>query len=114
MARKVLVTLADDLDDGLEADETVEFGLDGAKYEIDLAEENASELRTTLRKYIGSARKVTRASANANGGRRSPARSTSDREETRQAREWLVANGFLSKESRGRISAENWERYRNR
>ena len=44
MAQKVMVTLVDDLD-GSEAGETVEFGLDGAFYEIDLSEGNAERLR---------------------------------------------------------------------
>ncbi|MBE7163473.1 MAG: Lsr2 family protein, partial [Williamsia herbipolensis] len=34
MAQKVVVTLVDDLDE-TEADETVEFGIDGTTYEID-------------------------------------------------------------------------------
>ena len=40
MAQKVFVSLVDDID-GSEADETVEFGLDGVNYEIDLSAENA-------------------------------------------------------------------------
>ncbi|MGH8880612.1 MAG: Lsr2 dimerization domain-containing protein, partial [Stackebrandtia sp.] len=40
MAQKVTVSLVDDLD-GSEAGETVEFGLDGAFYEIDLSDDNA-------------------------------------------------------------------------
>ena len=47
MAQKVLVSLVDDLD-GSEADETVEFGLDGINYQIDLSTENAEELRDAL------------------------------------------------------------------
>lgn len=42
MAQKVLVSLVDDLD-GSEAEETVEFGLDGVSYQIDLSGENAEE-----------------------------------------------------------------------
>ena len=45
MAQKVTVTLVDDLDGGT-AEETVEFGIDGVSYEIDLS---ASESRTAWR-----------------------------------------------------------------
>ena len=44
MAQKVMVTLVDDLD-GSTAEETVEFGLDGASYQIDLSSDNADRLR---------------------------------------------------------------------
>ncbi|WP_252920646.1 Lsr2 dimerization domain-containing protein, partial [Mycolicibacterium smegmatis] len=37
MAKKVTVTLVDDFDGEATADETVEFGLDGVTYEIDLS-----------------------------------------------------------------------------
>ena len=47
MAQKVVVSLVDDLDSS-EADETVEFGLDGATYEIDLSDANAATLRDRL------------------------------------------------------------------
>ena len=48
MAQKVVVSLVDDLDE-TEADETVEFGIDGATYEIDLSDSNAAKLRTSSR-----------------------------------------------------------------
>ncbi len=56
MAQKVMVTLVDDLD-GSEAEETVEFGLDGAFYEIDLSEDNAERLRDALSEYVEHARR---------------------------------------------------------
>ena len=43
MAKKVTVTLVDDFDGAGAADETVEFGLDGVTYEIDLSTKNADE-----------------------------------------------------------------------
>ena len=57
MAQKVTVTLVDDLDGG-QADETVEFALDGVSYQIDLSNENASELRDALSSYVSSARRA--------------------------------------------------------
>lgn len=56
MARRVMVTLVDDTDETQTADETVEFGLDGATYEIDLSTRNAARLRTNLDEWIASAR----------------------------------------------------------
>ena len=44
MAQHIFVSLVDDID-GSEADETVQFALDGVTYEIDLSAENAEELR---------------------------------------------------------------------
>ena len=48
MAQIREVRLVDDLD-GEAADETVEFGIDGKNYEIDLSKENAGDLRDGAR-----------------------------------------------------------------
>jgi hypothetical protein len=64
MAQKVTVTLVDDLDGGT-AEETVEFGIDGVAYEIDLSVGNAGKLRDSLADYVTNARKA--------GGRRKAA-----------------------------------------
>ena len=77
MSSKVIVILEDDLD-GTKADQTVEFGLDGAAYAIDLSDDNAKMLRGALEGYVSKARKVsgkrstTRKSSCASG----PVRST--------------------------------------
>jgi Lsr2 len=47
MAQKITVTLEDDLDGG-PADQTVRFGLDSTKYEIDLSARNATAFRERL------------------------------------------------------------------
>ena len=47
MASRVQVVLVDDIDGG-DADVSIEFGLDGVDYEIDLSDENAAALRTAL------------------------------------------------------------------
>lgn len=62
MAKKVTVTLVDDFDGAGAADETVEFGLDGVTYEIDLTNKNAAKLRGDLRQWVSAGRRV--------GGRR--------------------------------------------
>ena len=57
MAQHIFVSLVDDID-GSEADETVQFALDGVTYEIDLSAENAEELRDALAPYIEHARRA--------------------------------------------------------
>src|SRR4051794_14066549 len=51
MAKQIVTLLTDDLD-GSEADRTVEFGLDGVNYTIDLSEKNAGKLRKALQVYV--------------------------------------------------------------
>ena len=51
MAKTVIVKLTDDIDGG-DADETVQFALDGKNYEVDLSAANASKLRETFKLYI--------------------------------------------------------------
>ena len=104
MAKKVITLLTDDLD-GSEADRTVEFGLDGVNYTIDLSEKNAGKLRKVLEPYISAGARAGRAG----GERRSPGRGRADtgaarssRDQNQAIREWAAKNGYeLS--SRGRI-----------
>jgi Lsr2 len=51
MAKTVIVKLTDDMDGG-DADETIQFALDGQSYEIDLSTAHASELRQAFKPYI--------------------------------------------------------------
>src|SRR3569623_242201 len=70
MAKQVITLLTDDLDGG-EADRTIEFGLDGVNYTIDLSEKIAGRLRKALEPYLSVATRVGRsAAADARGGRR--------------------------------------------
>ena len=59
MAKQVITLLTDDLDGG-EADRTVEFGLDGVNYTIDLSEKNAGKLRKALDPFLNAATRVGR------------------------------------------------------
>jgi hypothetical protein len=88
MAQKHIVQLIDDLD-GVEAQETVSFSLDGTRYEIDLSEDNATRLRESLAVYIASARRSTRYGGASTGRRTHRA----DREQTAAIREWARNNG---------------------
>src|SRR5690606_1604106 len=58
VARKVVVTVIDDVAGVSAAVETVSFGIDGVGYEIDLSESNARELHAGLGKWIPFARRV--------------------------------------------------------
>jgi hypothetical protein len=103
MAQKVHIILEDDLD-GSEASETVQFGLDGTNYEIDLNDDNATALREALATYVGHARKVA-------GGRRAPRRSSgstgaaNDGASAKEIREWARDNGHEVPD-RGRIPSD--------
>ncbi len=118
MAQKVVVSLVDDLDE-TEADETVEFGIDGTTYEIDLSDSNAAKLRDLLADYVAHSRRVSgrrrsasRASAPASAApaRRSGGRASVDREQNQAIREWARKQGRTVSE-RGRIPSEVSEAY---
>jgi hypothetical protein len=104
MAQKVSVILLDDMN-GEEADETVEFGLDGTGYEIDLNLKNSQELRDLLKPYIEKGRKVTSTSR-----RPSRARTASDEEKNKRMRAWAKEQG-LEISGRGRVPAEITAKY---
>jgi DNA-binding transcriptional ArsR family regulator len=57
MVRQLITALVDDLDGGV-ASETVEFGIDGDFYTIDMSDKNAGRLRAILRPYIEAGRPV--------------------------------------------------------
>ncbi|GAA4540123.1 Lsr2 family protein [Pseudonocardia xishanensis] len=107
MAKQTTVTLIDDLDGG-EADEQVEFSVDGKSYEIDLSAKNSEKLREVLAPYIAAARRT--------GGRRAAsaaapaARPVSDRQQNQAIREWATAQGMKISE-RGRIPSNVLEAY---
>ncbi|BDD80830.1 Lsr2 family protein [Tsukamurella pulmonis] len=110
MARKVTVTLVDDVDDTQTADETVEFGLDGVTYEIDLSSKNAEKLRSSLEEWVANARRA--------GGRKRGTRSLSaprgrtpiDRSQSAAIREWARKSG-MKVNDRGRISQDVIDAY---
>lgn len=110
MAQKTIVTMVDDLT-GEEAENisTVEFGIDGVTYELDLTQENSEKLRAALTDYTRAARKV--------GGRRrsrprsGPATGTNtdaggyDRETLKAVRAWAKEHGH-NVSDRGRLPAD--------
>jgi nucleoid-associated protein Lsr2 len=112
MARKVMVSLVDDIDGGT-GDETVGFGLDGKSYEIDLSTANAGKLREALAGFVAAAR---RAGSSGRGRLRSaPATSgaSADRGQNQAIRDWARDQG-MKVSDRGRIPADVLEAYNNR
>lgn len=104
MATRIETHLIDDLD-GSEGTTTVQFGLDGTDYEIDLNDAHADELRAELGRFANSARKVT-------GSRRAGAavKSRQPGNNTKEIRAWAEANGHHVN-ARGRINASIIEAY---
>ncbi|MGH4016504.1 MAG: histone-like nucleoid-structuring protein Lsr2 [Pseudonocardiaceae bacterium] len=111
MAQKVTVTLVDDVDGGT-AEETVEFGIDGVSYEIDLSEGNAGKLRDSLADFVSNARKAGGRRKASTSARRSSSggRASVDREQNAAIREWARKNGY-NVSDRGRIPAEVLDAY---
>ena len=110
MAKQVITLLTDDLDGG-EADRTVEFGLDGVNYTIDLSEKNAGKLRKALDPFLNSATRVGRSPV-ASPIRRNGASAggRASRDENQAIREWANKNGHPVSE-RGRIPSHIVEAY---
>lgn len=95
MARRVVISLIDDLDGESPAAETVVFAFEGVTYEIDLTEANARELRAIFGKWTPFARRVGRTGRTK---RERPGRSVS----AKVIREWALRNGH-EVAARGRI-----------
>jgi hypothetical protein len=97
--RRVNVLLVDDID-GSDAEQTIQFGLDGTRYEIDLNSEHAQEVRGQLERYVKAARKVTGAAA-----RPARVRTAADNDaRNKEIRDWARGRQ-LAVNDRGRIPA---------
>lgn len=102
MARLVQVVLEDDIEGGA-AEETVQFGLDGVSYEIDLNEANAAALRASLEQYVEFGRRVRGRTSRRSGAASSGA--VTGRAKPSDVRAWAEANG-IAVSARGRIPAD--------
>lgn len=110
MAQIREIRLVDDLD-GEDADETVEFGIDGKTYEIDLSKDNVSRLRDAFAAYVAAARRVAGRRRTGSGSAAPVSRRPSiDREQNQAIREWARKRG-MKVSDRGRIPAEVLEAY---
>ena len=103
MATKVETSLVCDLT-GEPAEETVEFGLAGKAYTIDLTKHHADGLREILADYIKVAQPAGKL-ATSGGSKQRAARPGSNREHSQAVREWARAQG-MTVSDRGRISTE--------
>ena len=92
MAQKVQTLLIDDLDGG-EADSTVQFGLDGTQYEIDLNAAHVETLRHALARYIEVARRAPGTTVR-RPGRTSGKTTRTDALDPTAVREWAKSRGI--------------------
>ncbi|RRD45837.1 Lsr2 family protein [Tessaracoccus sp. OH4464_COT-324] len=103
MARKVEVTMIDDID-GTSPASTVEFAYEGASYEIDLSEQNKAKLAEALAPFVAVARKTQTARRRVkkvqNVGQVDPA----------LVRQWAPSAGFQVS-PRGRVPREVIDAY---
>ncbi len=115
MAQIREVRLVDDID-GKEADETVEFGIDGKSYEIDLSTANAGKLREALAEFVAAARRMggrgrrSAGAATSAAATAAPRRGSVDREQNQAIREWARKHDYKVSD-RGRIPSEVLEAY---
>jgi hypothetical protein len=107
-----ITKLVDDID-GTDAEMTLEFGLDGVEYAIDLNDEHYEEHRAALeflaskgRVVVREAVKVKRAATGAKG---KPVVG-----KTQHIREWARENGFPNLSDRGRIPQNIMDAYETR
>ncbi len=112
MARRTVIRLVDDLDDTEIVDgagETVSFALDGRRYEIDLTNQHADEMRAALDRYVRAARKA--------GGRQTRAKATGAKPAApvdyspQAVRAWARANK-IDVSPRGRIPQSVVDQFR--
>lgn len=102
MAQRVNIETLSDLSGEADAS-TIEFGLDGTDYTIDLTDKEASKFREALAKYIGAAAPVK-------GRKRKGAAAAQTGTPAKVVREWAQAQG-MEVPDRGRIPAEVREAY---
>ncbi|ANY09627.1 histone-like nucleoid-structuring protein Lsr2 [Pseudonocardia sp. HH130630-07] len=111
MAQQTTITLIDDLD-GSEAEEQVEFGVDGRTYAIDLSSANAERLRDFLAPFVAAARRANTGRRSGTGSGAPTGSSAAERAANRAVREWAIAQGMQISE-RGRIPSSVVSAYRN-
>jgi hypothetical protein len=90
---------------GEPADETVDFGLSGKAYTIDLTKNHADGLREILADYIKVAQPAGKLATSSNGSKPRAAKPGSNREHLAAVRSWLRQQGHDVKD-RGRLPAD--------
>lgn len=111
-----MTILVDDIDHSTDDVETIEFGIDGSSYSIDLGPENAEALRAALAVYIEHGQRVsgppraTRKSKPAVAAPPTSAPAATPKNELATIREWARSNGYGISD-RGRISQQIRDAY---
>ncbi len=110
----VKVELVDDIDGG-KAERTIQFGLDGEEYEIELSRKNGRALSKVMEKYIAAARKKPRTPRKNRTVKtaRSPRRErpvAAPEASARDIRAWARENDYVVP-AKGRIPAPVREAY---
>ena len=100
------IQLIDDID-GSPATTTIEFGVGGKNYVIDLSEANEAAFNAALAPYIEHAR---RAPANKRKSRSSSEAARAKRQKTAEMRAWALDNGHTIAK-RGQLSQEIIDAY---
>jgi hypothetical protein len=103
MATRTTVALQDDLEGG-PADQTVQFGLDGSDYEIDLNIGNIAEFRRQLAPFLDRARIADSRDRPGRG------RTVASRQRSSRIRAWARDQG-IQVSDRGRLPASITRRY---
>jgi hypothetical protein len=123
VATQTRVVLTDDLNGG-EAEGTVQFGLDGQGYEMELDAANSAALRASLRPYIDAGRRTVVQQPRRRGTRSAPGRAAAPAaifasgqpltdDERAKIREWAKTQPQLGKiADRGRLGATVIAEYR--
>ena len=108
MAQRIMTELVDDVDGKTikgGKGGTVQLGLDGVSYELDLSDRNRAALDKALAPYLEAARRV---GGRRRGTNRTPAKT--DPSQARAIREWAARNGHQVP-ARGRVPAAVVEAY---
>lgn len=103
------VQLVDDID-GSPATATIEFGVGGKNYIIDLSEANAAAFNAALAPYIEHARRARRGPANKRKPRSSSEAARAKRQKNAQIRAWALENG-VTVSKRGQLGQDTIAAY---
>ena len=103
------VQLIDDID-GSPATATIEFGVGGKNYIIDLSEANAAAFNAALAPYVEHARRARRAPANKRKSRSSSEAARVKRQKNAKIRAWALENG-VTVSKRGQLGQDTIAAY---
>lgn len=110
MAQIREIRLVDDLS-GDAADETVEFGIGGKAYEIDLSSTNSAKLRQALAPFLSAARRMSGRNPAPVRGPVRQSTPTANRDQNQAIRDWAAKRGMKISD-RGRIPVSVVEAFR--